>query len=164
MTSEPHLEERPAQPYAAIGARVTMAQIGPVCPPVVDEVFAWLAARGISPAGPPFFRYLVIDMSHELELELGVPIADPLQVADGRVHGGVFPAGWYAVAVHTGPYEELMAATGQLLAWGEANGVTWDATPDQREWAARIESYLTDPAEEPDPSRWRTELAFRVRR
>ena len=164
MTSEPHLEQRPAQPYAAICVRVTMAQIAPVCPPLMGEVFAWLAERGIAPAGPPFFRYLVIDMAHELEIEVGVPLAEPLQVSDDRVRGGVFPAGWYAVSVHTGPYPELVAATGQLLAWGEANGITWDATPDQREWTARIEFYLSDPAEEADPARCRTELAFRVRR
>jgi hypothetical protein len=29
-------------------------------------------------------------------------------------------------------------------------------------WGARLEFYLTDPAEEPDMSKWQTQLAFRL--
>jgi hypothetical protein len=29
-------------------------------------------------------------------------------------------------------------------------------------WDARIEFYITDPAVEPDPKKWKTELAFLV--
>lgn len=27
-------------------------------------------------------------------------------------------------------------------------------------WIGRIERYLTDPSQEPDPSRWETEIAY----
>src|SRR5262245_17873421 len=33
----------------------------------------------------------------------------------------------------------------------------WDASDDETRWGARIESYLTDPATEPDPEKWQTE-------
>ena len=35
------------------------------------ELFGWLAGNGIAVGGPPFIRYLVIDMAAELEIEAG---------------------------------------------------------------------------------------------
>jgi hypothetical protein len=29
-------------------------------------------------------------------------------------------------------------------------------------WGGRVEFYITDPGEEPDPAKWETELAFLV--
>jgi effector-binding domain-containing protein len=111
MITEPKLEQRAEQPYAAIPIRVTMSQIGSVCPPLVGEVFGWLGKHGVAPKGAPFFRYLVIDMAGELEMEVGVPVATAV-AGDDRVKGGVFPAGRYATLVHTGPYPALEGATG----------------------------------------------------
>jgi hypothetical protein len=52
-----------------------------------------------------------------------------------------------------------------LLAWAEANGIVWDReqTRAGEAWGSRTVLYLTDPEAEPDPSRWETLLAFRVR-
>ena len=33
---------------------------------------------------------------------------------------------------------------------------------DGDRWGARLEFYLTDPREEPDMSKWQTQLAFRL--
>jgi hypothetical protein len=35
------------------------------------ELFGWLAEQAVAPAGPPFIRYLVIDMAAEFQIELG---------------------------------------------------------------------------------------------
>jgi len=51
-------------------------------------------------------RYLVIDMTAELEVELAVPVGAPA-AASGRVRPGVLPEGRYAVLRHTGPYDGL---------------------------------------------------------
>ena len=42
--------------------------------------------------------------------------------------------------------------------------LTWDVTQatDGERWAARLEIYETDPAEEPDMTKWTTQLAFRL--
>lgn len=55
LTEEPHIIERPAQPYVAIKAQVTMQTIGTVLPGVHPRLFAWLGERDIPPAGwsPP---------------------------------------------------------------------------------------------------------------
>jgi len=64
-------------------------------PALWKEVFAWLATKGIAPAGAPFIRYLTTDMARKLDLEVGVPVAAAVP-GDGRISAGVFPAGPYA--------------------------------------------------------------------
>jgi effector-binding domain-containing protein len=163
MLATPKLEQRTEQPYAAIRATPTMQTIGPTAGPLLGEVFGWLAERGVAPAGPPFFRYLVIDMDRELQLDVGVPVEQPIS-PDDRVHAGSFPAGDYVTALYTGHYDGLAEATGELLAWADRNGIVWDReqTAAGEAWAARTEHYLTDPEAEPDPARFETLLAFRT--
>src|ERR1700749_627914 len=95
MLSEPQVIQRPAQPYAAIRVKVAMTELGSVLPQVHTRVFGWLGARGIAPAGAPFWKYNVIDMDGELEVEVGVPVAADAD-GDGEVLAGLLPAGRYA--------------------------------------------------------------------
>jgi len=92
LIEEPHIIERPAQPYVAIKAQVTMQTIGTVLPELHPRVFAWLGERGIPPAGPPFWKYNVIDMDRGLEVEVGVPVAAVVD-GDGQVLAGVLARG-----------------------------------------------------------------------
>src|SRR5687767_11212199 len=107
------IEERTAQPYVTIRRTITM-QTFPEIADRMPGLFEWLAERGIAPAGPPFFRYLVIDMERELDVEAGVPVAAPVD-GDGEVLAGVLPAGRYAATTHVGHPDELIAVTGALL-------------------------------------------------
>jgi effector-binding domain-containing protein len=162
MSAAPEIVTRAEQPYVAIRARVTMAELGGVADRL-PEVFGWLGARGLAPAGPPFFKYNVIDMARELEVEAGVPVAAAVD-GDDQVVSGVLPAGRYATLIHQGCPSELVEATKTLLDWAAGQGLSWDASPDGRgeRWGARLENYLTDPSQEPDMSKWLTELAFRL--
>jgi effector-binding domain-containing protein len=81
--------------------------------------------NGIAPSGPPFIRYLVIDMAAELEIELAVPTGAPV-AGSGRVRPGVLPEGRYAVLRHTGPYDGLIAANAALQQWAPRRGVRFD--------------------------------------
>ena len=163
MSATPEIVERPAQPYAAIPVRVAMAAIGGVVPPLNGEVFRWLAERGVAPAGPPFWKYNVIDMDRELEIEAGVTVSQPV-AGDGRVVAGALAGGRYAMLTHAGHPSELAGVTKTLLDWAAGQGLTWDMSPgdDGEVWGSRLELYLTDPAEEPDMSKWVTQLAFRL--
>jgi len=87
MSTEPTIVEWPAKPYAAIKTHVTMENMGQVVPPLSGEVFGWLAHRGVAPAGPPFWKYNVIDMQRGLELEAGVTVASAVE-GDTRVQSG----------------------------------------------------------------------------
>jgi effector-binding domain-containing protein len=162
MSAAPEIVTRAEQPYVAIRGRVSMAEIGAFAVRT-PEVFAWLGAHGLPPAGPPFMRYNVIDMTRDLEIDNGVPVAAPVE-GDAEVLAGVLPAGRYATLTHVGHPSELMAATKALLDWAAAQGLTWDMSPsaDGERWGSRLEIYLSDPREEPDMSKWVTQLAFRL--
>jgi hypothetical protein len=146
MPAAPRIVERAEQPYVAVSGRVTMQTIGAIADRL-PEVFAWLGARGLEPAGAPFFKYDLIDMERQLE-----------------VQAGVLPAGTYASLTHVGHPDELVEATTALLDWAAQQGLAWDMneTPEGQRWGCRLEVYKTDPAEQPDMTKWETELLFRL--
>ena len=153
---------RAEQPYVAVRAKVTMDGLGEFAARH-GEVAAWLGARGLVPAGAPFFRYNVIDMVRELEVEAGFPVAAATE-GDGEIVAGVLPGGRYATLTHTGHPSELIDATRELLDWAARQGLKWDMTQTGQgeRWGCRLEMYLTNPDEEPDMSKWVTQLAFRL--
>jgi len=158
----PEIAQRPAQPYAGISAWVTMETIASVAHRI-PEIVGWLGAHGIAPAGPPFFRYLVVDMERELLVEVGVPVASGVE-GDGEIRPGMLPAGRFATMTHTGAPYTLAAATATLLDWAQAQGLAWDVSRTEKgeHWGCRVEFYLTNPADQPDASKWQTQLAFRL--
>lgn len=162
MPAGPEIVTRAEQPYVAIRARVSMAELGGLGARL-GEVYGWLGARGLAPAGAPFFRYNVIDMMRELEVDAGVPVAAAVD-GDGQVVSAVLPAGRYATLTHVGDPSELLGVTKALLDWAAGQGLSWDMSPgeDGEQWGSRLEIYLTDPGEEPDMSKWVTQLAFRL--
>lgn len=160
MISEPTLQERAAQPYVAIRRQLPPRDIGRDLPPLHDDVMHWLHSKGITPSGAPFFRYLRVDMEADLfEVEVGWPVAETV-TGEGEIIGGNLPAGRYGVILNTGPFDDVMGAHMALMAWGKANGIIWQTSENNKVWAANIEFYITDPAEEPDPQKWETEIAF----
>jgi effector-binding domain-containing protein len=166
MASEPELERRDEQPYVAIRTRMTMGElVGGAGDGLFPELFAWLGERRMAPAGAPFIRYLVIDMDAALEMDWGIPVAEA-PAGDERVRPGVLPAGQYATTVHTGPYGGggLVDANAALQAWARERDVAFQVREGEHGelWGARLERYLSNPAEEPDPMTWRTEIAYLV--
>jgi effector-binding domain-containing protein len=155
---EPTIETRPEQPYA--GIRETTPPDG--IPKVVDrgfpELFAWLAERGIAPAAAPFIRYHAL--GEAFDLELGVPVAAPVEAA-GRVTPSVLPAGRWARVVHVGRYDGLRDAWDAFGSRLREQGLEPDA--DGQAYRGFVEHYLTDPSAEPDASKWETELALLLR-
>ncbi|MGP7997261.1 MAG: GyrI-like domain-containing protein [Streptosporangiaceae bacterium] len=157
MSSEPQMQVRAAQHYAGIPVTVSMDGIGPAVDRGFPELFGWLGGQGIAPGGPPFIRYLVVDMAGELQIELGVPVSAPVTGTD-RIRSGTLPAGRYAVLRHTGPYDGLVASNAALQAWAAEHGIEFDTTGAA--WRGRAEHYLTNPAEEPDPAKWEVDVTY----
>jgi effector-binding domain-containing protein len=163
MITEPKIVSRSEQPSVGIRTQVPMEELGTVIPQLLDEVFAWLGAQAIAPAGAPFVRYHVINMTDKLDVEMGVPVAGGVS-GNGRIAAGTIPAGQYATLVYTGPYDGLMEANGALIEWAKQNGLAWDRwdDPNGDAFRSRIEFYHTDPAAEPDPQKWETEVAIKL--
>ena len=162
MQMTPHVVQRDSQLYVGIRASVTMSTV-PVIADRFPQIFGFLRLRGIEPTGPPFLKYNVIDMAGDMVMEAGVPVAFAPD-DHGAIFSAELPSGRYAVVVHHGHPSGLIAATADLLAWAQTQGLVWDKTeePDGDHWVSRLEHYFTDPTVEPDMDNWDTELAFRL--
>lgn len=161
-TTDPEIVVRGEQPYVAVKGVVTMRTFGAIADRL-PGVFGWLDTRGVQPAGAPFFRYNLIDMARELEVEAGVPVATAVD-GDDRVLAGVLPGGRYATVIHVGRPDQLVEVTAALRAWANRQGLEWDMSGTDRgeRWGCRLEILRTNPAEEPDMDKWETQLMFRL--
>jgi effector-binding domain-containing protein len=160
MISKPKLEDRKEQPYVGIRTQVPMGKMKKVIPQLLGEVSAWLEQRGAAPAGPPFMRFHVINMATNMDIELGFPVATAMS-GNARVSAGAIPAGRYASLIYTG---NGIKANKALIDWAAEHGIRWDSWDDENgdAFRARIETYLTDPDEEPNRAKWQTEVAIRL--
>ncbi|WP_055049022.1 GyrI-like domain-containing protein [Devosia sp. A16] len=165
MLSTPEIITRPDQPFAAFRISLERTDIPSKAPPLLGEVAGWLATHGAAPAGAPFFSYLAMPEDGPLLMEVGFPTAS-LLLGDARVRTGIIPAGRFARLIHTGPYDGLYQANVALGEWLGKQGMAHpmpEQVPGEYE-AALLEIYHTDPAAEPDPQKWETEVAFRLGR
>lgn len=160
--------QRDEQPYVGILRAVPPDGFAEVAHQV-PVVLGWALDQGLALAGPPFFRYVGIDMAAESEVEVGVPVTEAPQrpappSPEGGVRPDVLPSGHYATVLHLGPPAGLLDATRRLLAWAAGEGLEWDMSvvDGVERWGCRMESYRTDPRVEPDMANWETELAFRL--
>jgi effector-binding domain-containing protein len=143
------IKEQQAQPTAYIRERAP-PDIGMVFGKLLGEVFGYLGAHGMQPAGPPYDRIHAMD-ADGFDLEVGIAVASPIE-GNGRVLPGELPAGRAAVTWHTGPYDQLSAAHGAIQTWIAQQGLE----PAGAGW----EVYHTDPGQEPDPAKLRTEIIY----
>lgn len=162
MLTEPEVVERAAQPYVAARRRVVIP-FGEQIPEAMGALFSAVNALQLQPSGPVFFKYNFINMP-ELEIDFGVPLAAEVAAPQGLV-AGVMPAGRYVQATHVGHYDGLIEATGAVIDWAKAQGLSWDAieTPDGDHFVSRLESYPNGPDDEPDPDKWVTLIAIKIR-
>jgi len=159
---QPTIVERIEQPYVGRRESITMTEFARVADHL-PGMFGRLAERGVPVTGPPFFRYRVIDMSADLVVEAGIPVAGRIEVAEPLFVESL-PGGRYATVTHIGHPGELMAVTARLLDWGSDQGLAWDMqpTPTGEVWGCRLEVLMTNPAEEPDMHKWETVLLFKL--
>ncbi|HKE64843.1 MAG TPA: GyrI-like domain-containing protein [Micromonosporaceae bacterium] len=163
LPDQPEIVLRTTERYVGVARTITMDTFHELADRV-SELFDWLGERGIAAAGAPFFRLNVIDMARELRCETGVPIVDAAAVGAAPVFIGVLPAGRYVRYTHVGHVDELVEVTAAVLDWADEQRLVWDksATPDGDRWGCRLIVNLTDPDDEPDMSKWRTTLLFRL--
>ncbi len=163
MLSLPKVLPQTALSYVAITETIPMDLFDQKASTLLAEVYDWLAARGIAAAGPALLRHNFIGPACDLEIAFGVVVADPVP-GDGRVQPGEMPAGNYGAVRYTGPYDQLFEVNAVLVGWAKERGVVWDATTstDGDRFAARVEYYHTDPAENTDPTTWVSEVMIKT--
>jgi AraC family transcriptional regulator len=136
------------QPVLVVRRRIKPSEIAATLAEVLGIVFQHAQRTGAALAGQPFTRYLEWGPGL-ITIEAGMPIA-AAGTGDGNVLAETLPGGFVAATVHSGPYDRLTAAHAAVQVWIEQQGLVSAGGP----W----ESYVTDPADYPDPADWKTEI------
>jgi len=134
---------------AVVRMTIKMSEVDRI-PRAIEQSMLAIQAAGQEPAGMPFVRTLAFD-EQSMDLEVGWPVAEAFAAAD-EVVASMLPGGPAAVASYFGPYDQISTAYEAIQAWCVEHGREVAGPP----W----ESYFTDPNEEPDPAKWRTDVYF----
>jgi AraC family transcriptional regulator len=136
------------QDVLVVRRRVKPTELAQALGEIFGQTHLYAQRSGAAMAGPPFTRFLEWGPGLST-IEAGMPIAAPDR-GEGDVRADVLPGGPVATTIHTGPYDQLPAAHAAVQQWIEAEGLVAQGAP----W----ESYITDPADYPDPKDWKTEI------
>ena len=162
MLTLPRITDRKATPYVALKAVVNLPFDDQI-PGIMDKLFGFVKANGLTETGPVFFRHIIVAMP-TIAMEFGIPVD---RVPDSRENfvSGVLPAGQYAEVTYFGPYDDLITVNGVLIGWARQSGLVFDAreTADGEWFASRLEIYHNSPEEEPDPQKWQTTVAIKLK-
>ncbi|MFZ2101444.1 MAG: GyrI-like domain-containing protein [Oricola sp.] len=161
--SVPSVITRKAEPYVAIAVAGPMPKLSEFAPQKFPDLHRWMAENGVASGMAGFFRYRRFDRSGLVELEVGTTTLKPEKAGDGVIAGEI-PAGRYAHAVHTGPYDRLHDAFLMLEGWMGGRGLTpeGDYGPDGESPACQMEIYRVTPMQENDPRLWKTEILVKL--
>jgi effector-binding domain-containing protein len=138
----------PPQRTAAVRERVPIAELPEFFSRAFERVSTELRRQGVEPSGPPYGYYHGMPDA-AVDVEAGYPVRTVVGAHDG-VAPATLPGGEVAQAVHVGPFDTLAVTYAEVADAVQAAG----RHPAEGMW----ESYLTDPAAEPDASTWRTRV------
>ena len=117
---------------------------------ILPRVFTYAQDSGAGVTGAPFTRYLAVRMG-SMSIQAGLPVG-PDARSEGDIERIELPGGRCAVTLHTGPYDILSETHAVLEAWLREQGHALGPTCR--------EVYLTDPATQPDPAKWQTQIVM----
>jgi effector-binding domain-containing protein len=154
MNYDVSLRTLTAKPAIVIRAQLRQDEMPAFFAQAYGELFAYAGRHGAMPDGFPFARYPDIataSVGDQITVEAGVTLPRTLD-GEGRIEKIELPGGDCAVTEHIGPYGDMQPAYQALEAWMRDNSRAPAAGP----W----EVYHSDPAQEPDPQKWRTEIVW----
>jgi AraC family transcriptional regulator len=154
LMTTPVIERKELQPQPAliVRRRVARSEIATTIAESLGKTYPYALQNGLAIAGRPFVRYSDVGPGL-MTMETGTPLAVPAPGV-GEIEAITLPGGSAAVAVHMGPYDKLQDTYAAMERWMQEQGVKPGGSP----W----ESYITDPAEHPDPANWRTDVYWPI--
>ncbi len=144
--------EVPRQNVVFGRATCSHSEIGPTLMQVLPSVANQLERAGAEMAGPPFCRYTAW-RENDCDIEGGCPVIGEVQEG-GEVFVGTLGGMRAVMGEYNGPYEGLGGAHEAIRAYIAENGFEANDAP--------FEIYMTDPEEEPDPSKWITHVYWPI--
>jgi effector-binding domain-containing protein len=103
-------------------------------------------------AGPPFCRYTAW-RERDCDIEGGCPVVGEVQ-GSGEVLAGTLGGMRALMGEYSGPYDGLGSAHEAIRTYIGEHGLEASEAP--------FEIYVTDPEEEPDPSKWITNVYWPI--
>ena len=141
-------QDRAAQPILLIRRRIARTQLQSMLAECFGTLYTYGQKAGLPIAGWPVARYVATGVGL-WTVEAAMPLATSAP-GEGEMEAAFLPAGPVAMGLHAGPYEQLSDTNAAIERWIEERGFRIGGAP----W----ESYVTDPAQHPDPADWRTEV------
>ena len=138
------------QPTAGVREQVPIGDLTDFFSRAFHDTMAYLQSEGLNPVGPPFGKYYGTP-GETVDVEAGFPVDVTITPA-GNVIPGSLPAGKVAEILHVGSYDTMHRSYSELERYFADAGLE----PRSIMW----ESYLSDPATEPDPNAWRTRICW----
>ena len=145
-------QELQPQPALVVKRRIARTEIAATIAEGLGKTFPYALQNSLAIAGRPFARYSDVGPGL-MTIEVGTPLAAPADGV-GDIEAITLPGGPAAVAVHMGAYDKLQDTYAAIERWMQQQGVRAAGAP----W----ESYITDPAEHPDPANWRTDVFWPI--
>ncbi|KAA3636595.1 MAG: hypothetical protein DWQ02_07975 [Bacteroidetes bacterium] len=144
----------PTRYYIGIRETVKMEDMAKHYAENLPKVFTAVTKNGLELAGMPSGLYYTWDMENSTtELFQGAPLKEKATI-DG-FETIELPASKALVLNYYGPYDGLGSAHEALDAYAKEKGLT--SLPPA------IEEYVTDPGQEPDTSKWLTQVVYYVK-
>jgi AraC family transcriptional regulator len=140
------------QPILYIRRKVEQAQLQPYFAECFGKLFGYGMQHGLPITGQPIARYIAIGPG-QWTVDCVLPLAEPVK-GEGEMQAGELDGGVVIKAMHFGPYEALNQSYVAIETWMEEEGVS----PTGANW----EQYVTDPGEEPDSSKWQTDIYWPI--
>ncbi|WP_291380082.1 hypothetical protein [Demequina sp.] len=168
IVSDPEVVERPQVPYVAFKDRVPFRGLATHTAAMRTELQRWLQGHPVDVGGPAFLRLHVIDLSDRATVSAAVPVvseeaalAAVEAAGEPRIVADTVPAGRYATLTYM---NHGIKANRVLTQWCAAQGLEIERLRDDtgNTFTARLETYLTDPAQERRVSHRQVRLDFKL--
>lgn len=117
------------------------------------KLFGYGMQTGLAITGNPIARY--VDVTPGLwTVDCVMPLSQPADATE-ELEAGVLSGGPVVKGIHFGPYEQLKDSYVAMQTWINDEGLT----PNGPHW----EQYVTDPGQEPEPTKWQTDIYWPVK-
>lgn len=142
------IEPLPAVVYMGLDLSASMDTMMDVTTNGYMELYNYLMAEEITPAGPPFAIWNVADPNAAVwDYTIAVPV-EAVGAGNDRIKPGSLAATYAATTTFTGPYEALGAIYPSMYEWVTAQG--------RAPGGASREVYVVSPGDTDDSNQWQT--------
>ena len=139
--------------FLSIRDTVNQMEMSNVHGKIYATINKYLDEQEVETNSPPLVIYHFFSDTL-IDIELGIPVSDSAIHDQGRIKLNKMNAGNFVTATHYGPYDRLPETYFGINEWMRKNKVLVLGPP----W----ESYITDPATEPNPEKWQTAIYFPI--